>query len=320
MDHPSRETLHRFTLGRLPESDALEVSRHLAGGSGGCCEPCLFVAREAIPVSDAEILESVRAFVRAAYQQEQPSGPSTGEEGLGWILAQASRRRFLIDREADLAPKLLRELERLPPADRREAIRTTRRYQLHGLAETLCDLSRQEGFSDAARALELADLAVEVADALDPALYHPKAVADQRALARAFLGNARRVAADFHGADRSFQEALDTLAAGGGTEVVRAEIGGLLGSLRIDQDRYDEAHQVLQEALAIFQAWEDRQGVALVSLQLGICRRSVGEPAPRWLKDRIHAPLGDRSRAQEAFEEGRRARNDPYLNLDLPEG
>ncbi|MFP3938988.1 MAG: tetratricopeptide repeat protein [Thermoanaerobaculia bacterium] len=271
MDHPSHETLHRFTLGHLPEPDAVEVESHLAGGSGGCCERCLFAARETVPAADAETRQSVEAFVRAVYRQESPADPPEKDDGLDRVLLQAARRRFLLDREAALAPELLRELERQPPAARREAIRTGRRYQLFGLAEALCELSRREGFSDVVRALELAELAVEVADSLDPALYHPKAVADQQALARAFLGNARRVASDLYGAERAFQEALHTVPAGTRSEVVRAEIGGLLGSLRIDQARYDEARRALQDALAVFQAWDEGESVARALLQLGIC-------------------------------------------------
>lgn len=271
MDHPNRETLNRFTLGRLPEPDALDVERHLAGGFGGCCERCLFAARETVPAGDVETRESVRAFVRAVYRQDASGEPPAEDEGLDRVLVHAARRRFLLDREAALAPELLRELERRPPAARREAIRTGRRYQLYGLAEALCELSRREGFSDVVRALELAELAVEVADALDPTLYHPKAVVDQQALARAFLGNARRVASDLYGAERAFQEALHTLPAGTGSEVVRAEIGGLLGSLRIDQARYDEAREVLQDALAVFQAWEEAESVARALLKLGVC-------------------------------------------------
>lgn len=271
MSHPDRETLERFTLGRLPEAEARDLESHLSAGSDGCCERCLFEARETVPVADVATRESVRAFVRTVYRDQGPEDQPGVDERLDRVLVQASRRRFLLDREAALAPQLLRELERRPPAARREAIRTGRRYQLFGLAESLCELSRLEGFSDVVRALELAELAVEVADALDPTLYHPKAVVDQQALAQAFLGNARRVASDLYGAERSFQQALTTLPAGTGSEVVRAEVGGLLGSLRIDQARYEEARRVLQDALAVFQAWEEGESVARALLQLGIC-------------------------------------------------
>jgi tetratricopeptide (TPR) repeat protein len=160
---------------------------------------------------------------------------------------------------------------RRPPAARREAIRTGRRYQLYGLAERLCEASRGAGFSDVARALELAELSVTVADNLDPHLYPPALLADRRALCRAFLGNARRVASDLFGADSAFQEAVAMLPQGTGNELPRADLWSLLGSLRIDQARYGEAGRVLEEALDVYESWDEPENVGRTLLQIGLC-------------------------------------------------
>jgi tetratricopeptide (TPR) repeat protein len=293
VSHPSQERLRRFVLARLPEAEEREIEAHLRGGSepgaagGDPCEICLYTLRELLPQAQFATEEGIRAFVDAVYRDEPgpraadaapASTPGGDPEDLFDQLArQALRRRFLLDREAALAPVLVDELLRRPPAARREAIRTGRRYQLYGLAEGLCESSRSAGFSDVARALELAELAVTVSDALDPRLYPPELLADRQALCRAFLGNARRVASDLFGADSAFQEAVAMLPLGTGNELPRADLWSLLGSLRVDQARYDEARRVLAEALEVYESWDEPENVGRTLLKIGLCAGYSGD-------------------------------------------
>ncbi|HSL81801.1 MAG TPA: hypothetical protein VLF66_03440 [Thermoanaerobaculia bacterium] len=273
MDHPAPETLREFVLTRLSESDDGRVEEHLRRG----CEACLFKAREFFPLADFSSQESIQAFVRAMHLKGDPVAADQAEGRLDEALRQAVRRRFLFDCEAALTPELLRELEHRPPAKKRDVVRTAERYQLFGFVEGLCEASRAAGFSDVARALELAELAVAVADCLDPRIYLPVLTADQQALARAFLGNARRVASDLFGADQAFHEGRPFLREGTKSPIVRAEFSSLHGSLLIYQARYREARRVLEGARKEFERWGEPRDVGRVLLQLGSCAGYAGE-------------------------------------------
>jgi len=279
VDHPTRDELRRFVTAALPEGDDLAVERHLQGaGEEPGCEACLYRARDLTPAADLAQEEGVAAFAEALYRDDDEEGADEeGDLALAEVLARALRRRFLVDREAALAPTLLAELQRRPPHERREVVRTAGRYQLLGFSEALSNRSRQAGFADPVQALELSDLGVEVADTLDPRLYHPKLIADRQALARAFLGNARRVASDLFGADRAFHEASALLAQGSLAEVPGADLASLLASLRIDQARYPEARRLLGEARETYEAWQDTENVGRVLLKLGLVAGYSGE-------------------------------------------
>ena len=126
---------------------------------------------------------------------------SERDESFDAAVRQAERRGAVVTAERAFGPELLVEIERRSPAARRDVIRTAERYQLFGLAEHLCFESREAVFRDVVRALELAELAVEVAESLDPRIYVARFTADLQAFARAVLGNARRVASDLFGAE-----------------------------------------------------------------------------------------------------------------------
>lgn len=275
VDHPSQETLRRFLLARLSDEEESGVGEHVRGG-GAPCERCLFAARELLPEVDFGTGEAVRVFVRDLYLPDEVAR-EPGDEALEQVIRQAFQVRFVLDREADLAPALVRELEARHPAARRETVRTAPRYQLWGLSEELGEASRRAAFTDVVRALELAELAVEVADALDVRLYLPRPLSDRQALARAFLGNARRVASDLFGADRAFHVGLRFLDDGTGADLHRADFSVLLASLRIDQARYSEARRLLEEARRVYEHEEETERVGRVLLQLGLCAGYSGD-------------------------------------------
>lgn len=240
--HPDREVLEQFLQGGLSPNEVEGLASHLK-----LCLKCLFLAREGMAETEPELNQNIRRYVLPqVYSQE------VRYQSFEALMIQADRRRDVITAEREHASHLLVELERRSLAGRRRAIRSTPRYQLFGLSELLIESSREECFRDKVLAKELAYLAREVSDALDPRIYLPTTVADQRALARAVLGNARRVSSDLHGAERAFQAALPLLKEGNPTSSVPADVWSLLGSLRIDQCRYLEARDVLESALEIY--------------------------------------------------------------------
>lgn len=262
-EHPSPDALDRYLRGHEEAESAGEAHRITAHLVDEGCVRCLFTARDRVASAEPDLRRSLRKVAHPDLFSDEEQA-----EGLAAALLQARRRRTVLEAESALAPQLLRELERRPSATRRDLVRTVPRFQLLGLAEHLCHQAREEGFRDVVRALELAELAVEVSDTLDPGVYAAVTTADERAFARACLGNARRIASDLFGAERVFQESLLLLKEGNPSSLVRADVWSLLASLRIDQARYLEAQTLLKPALKLYRDFELREDELKVLLQL----------------------------------------------------
>ncbi|HSL83900.1 MAG TPA: tetratricopeptide repeat protein [Thermoanaerobaculia bacterium] len=268
--HPTREEIERFLEGGLSEEESERIAGHLVTER---CLPCLFVARNLMAETEPAVRENLRRLTRPEIRDEDEK-----DERFDLAITQAQRRSQVIAAERALAPELLAELERRSPVAARDAIRTAERYQLFGLSEHLIDQSREQGFRNVALALELAELAVEVSDSLDPRIYMAVTTADQRALSRAALGNARRIASDLFGAERAFQESLPILKEGNRTSPVPADVWSLLASLRIDQGRYREARQLLDRSLAIYRQFRSKRDEGKVLMQLANAEGYSGNP------------------------------------------
>jgi tetratricopeptide (TPR) repeat protein len=256
--HPTRDLLRQFLTAELPDDELDDVQSHVELG----CVTCMFTMRELMAHTEPDLLQNLLRFCDPTLPDEERN------ERYARAIRQTFYRTLTLENERRLAPTLLAELDRRRPVLRREAIRTAPRYQLFGFADYLAEESRSAGFRDVARAQELAELSVEVADALDPRIYLASVVLDRQALSRAFLGNARRVASDLFGAERAFQDALFHLERGSESEIVRAEVLSLLGSLRTDQARYGEARRALEESLDLFRQLGQRHDEGKVLFQL----------------------------------------------------
>jgi tetratricopeptide (TPR) repeat protein len=269
-DHPTPEALDEFIRGGLSEDASGRIERHLQEER---CFPCLLAAREVMAEAELDLLENIHRFIQRTDLPE-----SERDESFDAAVRQAERRGAVVTAERACGAELLAEIERRSPAARREVIRTAERYQLFGFAEHLCLESRAAVFHDVVRALELAELAGEVADSLDPRIYVARFTADLQALARAVLGNARRVASDLFGAEGAFQQALLLLEHGSTSSPAGADVGSLLGSLRIDQGRYYEARNVLQDAFDFHRSHESPRDEARILIQLADVEGYAGHP------------------------------------------
>jgi tetratricopeptide (TPR) repeat protein len=108
-------------------------------------------------------------------------------------------------REIESAAALVAELLSKTGTERAAAVRTEVRFHGIKLCELLFTRSREAWFTDPAKAIELAELAVAISDRLDVGHYGVALVKDARSLAWAHLGNAYQVASDL----RRAEEALD---------------------------------------------------------------------------------------------------------------
>jgi tetratricopeptide (TPR) repeat protein len=101
-------------------------------------------------------------------------------------------------------------------------------------------------------AVQLAFLAVKIAVHLGEA-YHRDWVMDLRALAFAYLGNARRVVGELQSAADAFHEAHSCLRrSGSGNPRIEAEILDLEASLRREERRFGAALELLERVIAAY--------------------------------------------------------------------
>jgi len=168
-------------------------------------------------------------------------GIGSGPWGRQFSLSPEDRRR---------APVLWEVMKRREPPDRRKLVEDAQEYRSWALCELVCAGSIKAAADDAGRAVELAELAVLIANlAPGEETWRWRL----QGYATAHLGNARRVRTDWPGAEEAFSRAAELWEAGAPGDpglLSEAQVFSLEASLRIDQDRLPEAKALLNRALA----------------------------------------------------------------------
>lgn len=113
--------------------------------------------------------------------------------------------------EGRQAPELLARLRKHPFGEQLRLVMDDETFHTWGLAQLLLEQSLEAVAGDAAKATDLAELAVKVSQHLGEA-YDPHWVLDLRARAYAHLGHARRVLGEPRSAATAFREAEALLA------------------------------------------------------------------------------------------------------------
>jgi tetratricopeptide (TPR) repeat protein len=198
------------------------------------------------------------------------------------------------------APDLWQRLQPLPYDQQLRQVEEDGGLQTWALCRLLLRKSLEATFHRPAVAVQLAFLAVKIAVHLGDA-YDRDWVMDLRALAFAYLGNARRVVNELQSANDAFMEARSHLRRSGtGNPRIEAEILDLEASLRSGERRFEEALQLLEKVIATFTS-EDPEirdlhlaGRALVNKaytleQMGSVEQAIaalGEAAPLIVEER----------------------------------
>jgi len=170
------------------------------------------------------------------------------------------------------APELWDVLRDSSAKDRRLLLEETREYRGWAVCEAACEESRRVAPDSAARALEYAELAVEIARL--PAEENEIFRRRLQGYAEAHLGNARRVHGDLRGAEQAFAPACALWKEGAPGDpglLNEARMLSLEASLRIEQGRPGEALKLIERALEVDRDGEKRsllikQGRALERL------------------------------------------------------
>ena len=235
--HPDREALERFLDGDLPEGESRTLQRHLF-----LCPIC----------EDRMIALLPSSNVASPHLDDDELYRDLIQRLMTDRRAETGSRSRHLTQERRIASGLWREIEPHPPERRHALIREISRFRSWGLFELLVDLSRRDVPDDPVRAEALLRLALEVADHLNPDEYGPGSTEAAKARAWTWLGNAWRVRGDFRQAERAFQTAEVFLSQSWLDPLDEALLLELKAPLRRVQGRFDEALDLLAEAIAIY--------------------------------------------------------------------
>ena len=158
---------------------------------------------------------------------------------------------------------LLADLLALPAAQRESAARLHPAWQTFGLAELLVERSTEAPLP---AALELARLAVTVADCLDPERYTASLACDLQARAWAQLAEARRLDGDLDGAAKALDVAEDLCEEGSADPLLEAHLLERRAALLADQRDAAAAVARLLRAAKIYEGVGDAPGAARARL------------------------------------------------------
>jgi tetratricopeptide (TPR) repeat protein len=209
----------------------------------------------------------------AAMRPDRPGRPGRPEEAdvesEAWdrIFAKLEQRLTLIASERTAAPRLLDELLQRPAAERGAVVHAGRRFQSLALCDLLLDESCDAGSHDGSEAIALAELGILVADHLDTRYYGSAVVHDMKSRAWAYLGNARRLASDFAGAEQALRLAEALAEDGSADPLEEARLLDLKALLLGDQGWFEEAAEMLDTVVEIYEDVKDlhRKGRTLIS-------------------------------------------------------
>ena len=281
-EHPSRELLELFLGDELPPIERREIVRHLLTGCPRCTDATREIWAAAGGPEPGRIGRRHRAEPSApAEDAAQPTSHPASYRGVVERAAERGRRREReLREERAAAPGLATRLLRAPAGRRRAMIERDHRLATCGLADLL--LTRSGEADEPAHGVELAELALAVAERLDRERCGATVASEVVLRAWAALGEARRRGGDLEGAERALaaaQAQLRLAAAGGDAEDPageRAELLVLAGALARDRGRLAAAAPFLARAVAAARSTEEPRLLARALLTRGLALAAAG--------------------------------------------
>ena len=250
--HVSEDLLGRFLRSEASKEEAQRIVRHLLSDCVRCSELAFKVT------SEIGLWSSRKASWEEAY-----------EEVFQRALAFATEEERRLAWERLRGWELWASLEPLNPQTRFASVEANESFHTWGLYDRLLEASRWYMRTEPAEAIDIVRLAITVAERLDPVALGEKRVVDLLASAWAALGNVKRIAADFEGSRRAFNEAWRIVADGTGDPLEAAHIIGLEASYIKDIGEFETAESSLEEALEIYRKAHDPHQEGRTFLQMG---------------------------------------------------
>lgn len=210
--NPSREScgvpagdLLRFAAGESRGAERRRILEHVLAG----CERC------------RESLDALRQL----RDDGSPVEPEVDEApSISRILANLGERAARIERERAEASTQLADFATHPVARQWTLVRNSHRFDTWSFCAGLLESAFEAMYDDPRRSLELAGMAREIAERLDPEPYGERSVLDLRGRAWAHVGNARRAIGDLAAAEQELSRSRELLEAGTGDPLDEAEL------------------------------------------------------------------------------------------------
>jgi tetratricopeptide (TPR) repeat protein len=242
--HPTADALEQFVLGQLAPAEMREVARHLLTGCPLCQE---ITANLWEP---ADIFEDPRTL--ATGELAAADARDSYDDVLDRVFEKVVATESLLADQRSLGRKLYEELQ--CPAERRHLLLANcQRFRNRMLCERLVERSYEACFEEPRHAIEMAQLAVAVADRLTVEdCGGGEALAGLRARAWAHLGNAFRTNFDLTSSETAFAVAEALLDESRITLFEKAKVLSFLASWRKAQQRFGEALQIFDRVAAIY--------------------------------------------------------------------
>lgn len=251
--HIPEDLFGRFLAVEVSKEESRWVVRHLVGGCPQCTELAHRITTEL-----------------GLWAKGKPSWEAAYDEVFDRAFA------FATEEEQRIALERLRgwgqwaALEPLNPQVRFAVVESDPSYHTFGFYDRLLEASRLHVRREPAEAVDIVRLAILVAEHLDPERHGKERSKDLLAAAWAELGNARRLASDFEGARRSFNEAWRVLEEEGTNDPLeQAHIMSLEASYLNDLGDFETAETILEESLELYRKVGDTHMQGRTLLKMG---------------------------------------------------
>ncbi len=227
-----------------------------------------------VPSSEKQVLGSLEIPSKMA-----EGDPAEYGDLVASVMRRVAAKRHQVDRERNSAQGLLEELLQHPEERRQVLVRNSARFRNWHLCALLVEESLQSGSRQPQRAVQLAELGIEVAENLEDNASAPGTLADLKARAWACLSNALRMKGEL---SRSTEEALTTaerhLEQGTGDRLEEARLVGLKGALRGDQGRFEECFTLFDHAASIYLRYGEKHLLGRILIKKGLYCGYAGDP------------------------------------------
>ena len=254
--HLSAELCRRFLEQRVSVFERRAVVRHLVTQ----CEECLGLMG--------------RITAEGGYWFGKEGAEAYAERDYAEAFQAAFK--FASGLARDIATEHLRgwghwsALDALLPNERLPAVVMRKDWHHWGLFRAILDAARWYSSRDPQEAADIAQLALDITDLLDPlAVGGETAAKDMRAKAFALLADCRRLASDLDGAREAIAEAWKWNEEGTGDPLDKAEILRCDASYAATIGEFETAETILEKALSLYRAADDAHLQGRTLIQMG---------------------------------------------------
>jgi tetratricopeptide (TPR) repeat protein len=266
--HVRRAAFHQLFRRERMDGEDLEIAEHLCRS----CPKCRQLAEEVAVEYGIHFVAG--RFVRGEEPEEDPY-----REAFQRVLQRAAATENRVAQNRLSGAMQWAELAKLSAAQRQLRLQNDRRFHHWGLLRELLEQAGAMGRNDPEEAVEVAQLAVFLAERLEGDDLSEERRADLLGAAWGVLGNARRIATDFTGAAAALHQAAKILAEGTGDLMEEAQLLSLQASLKFDLGRFEEAAAELIPAMRIYELLEDQHLVGRALLNRASALRLLDLPA-----------------------------------------